>query len=169
MKRIFDQNELNRFFRYSLALTGDEQSAWDLLQTSLEKWVRLGNVEVHNPRSYFRRMLRNRFVDDSRRKKRWVEQPYEDDNSVIPISEGSLEDILSTRQEAYTVLEQLTPQDREILFLWAVEEYTAQDIAQHLATPRGTILSRIYRLRNKIRSKVKKLRFIHGKNVQDAS
>ena len=169
MKRIFDQIELNGFYRYCLALTGDEPSAWDLLQPSLEKWVRHAGIEVRNPGAYFRRMLRNQFLDDCRKKKRCVEQPYEDDNSVIPISEGSLEDIVATRQEAQAVLKQLTPQDREILFLWAVEEFTAQDIAHHLATPRGTILSRIYRLRNKIRTNIKKLRFTHGKNVQGTS
>lgn len=165
MKHIFDKKELNGFYRYCLALTGDEQEAWDLLQNGLEKWVQHADQEVRQPEAYFKRMLRNRFIDDYRRAGRRPEQSYDDD-AVVSMNARSLDDIIATRQEADAVLHHLAPEDREILYLWAVEEYTAQDIADHLEIPRGTILSRLYRLRNKIRTRVKRLRVQHGKKIQ---
>ena len=167
MKRVFSKKELNGFYRYCVALTGDEQEAWDLLQNGLEKWVRHVDQEVRQPKAYFRRMLRNRFIDDCRRAGRRAEQAYDDDSAVVSIGAKSLDDIIATRQEADAILHQLVPDDRELLYLWAVEEYTAQDIADQLEVPRGTILSRLYRLRNKIRAQVKRLRFDHGNKIQD--
>ena len=166
MKRVFDKEELNGFYRYCVALTGDEQEAWDLLQNCLEKWVRHSDRKVRQPEAYFKRMLRNRFIDDCRRAGRRAEQSYDDDDAVVSMNTKPLDDIIATRQEAVTILNDLVTEEREILFLWAVEEYTAQDIADHLDVPRGTILSRLYRLRNKVRTRVKKLRFHHGKKVQ---
>ena len=41
--------------------------------------------------------------------------------------------------------------DREILYLWAVEEYSAAEIGHVLDVPRNTILSRVHRLRARLR------------------
>ena len=46
----------------------------------------------------------------------------------------------------------LEPLERELLFFWAVEGCTAQEIADRTDSPRGTVLSRIHRLRQKILS-----------------
>ena len=39
--------------------------------------------------------------------------------------------------------------EREILYYWAIEGMTAQEISRQIDTPRGTVLSRLYRLRKK--------------------
>jgi len=44
----------------------------------------------------------------------------------------------------------LNPVEREILHLWAVEGMTTAQIAEQLDTPRGTVLSRIYRMRQRL-------------------
>ena len=45
----------------------------------------------------------------------------------------------------------LRPAEREVLFLADVEEYTAQEIADLMGHPRGTILSLIHRTHRKLR------------------
>lgn len=67
---MFSDEELNRFYRYCIALTGNEENAFDLLQDSLEKFVRRGNLGIENEGGYFFRMIRNRFIDELRRQQR---------------------------------------------------------------------------------------------------
>lgn len=63
----------------------------------------------------------------------------------------SLEDMVIDEAELDQLWAQLEPLEREILLLWAVEEYTPSEIALQLAMPRGTILSRIHCLRQRLR------------------
>jgi len=44
----------------------------------------------------------------------------------------------------------LIPSPRELLYLWAVEEYTSKELADLFNVPPGTILSRLHRLKIKI-------------------
>ncbi len=147
---MFSDEELHRFYRYCIALTGNEENAFDLLQDSLEKFVRRGSESIENKRGYFFRMIRNQFIDDLRRKRNQAEELYEEDK-VIQLDSQSLEDIVMDRQQAERIMEMLNDQDRELLFLWAVEGLTIQEIADHLEIPKGTLLARIHRFRIKIK------------------
>ncbi|MBI4237552.1 MAG: sigma-70 family RNA polymerase sigma factor [Deltaproteobacteria bacterium] len=147
---MFSDEELNRFYRYCIALTGNEADAFDLLQDSLEKFVRRGNRGIENQGGYFFRMIRNQFIDDLRRKRNHDEELYEEDK-VIQLDSQSLEDIVMDREQVERVMETLNDQDRELIFLWAVEGFTIQEIADHWEIPKGTLLARIHRLRVKIR------------------
>ncbi len=49
------------------------------------------------------------------------------------------------------VLDNLEPLERKILFYWAVEGYTTQQIADMLEMPKGTVLSKIHRMRLRIK------------------
>lgn len=146
---MFSDEELNRFYRYCIALTGNEENAFDLLQDSLEKFVRRGNQGIENQGGYFFRMIRNQFIDDLRRKRGPAEEFYEEDK-VIQIDSQSLEDIAMDREQATQIMGMLNDQDRELLFLWAVEGFTIQEIADHLEIPKGTLLARIHRFRIRI-------------------
>ena len=59
---MFDEEELNRFYRYCIALTGNEEDAFDLLQDSLEKFMRRGTPGLENKTEHFFRLIRNQFI-----------------------------------------------------------------------------------------------------------
>ena len=42
--------------------------------------------------------------------------------------------------------------EREVLFLSAVMEYSATEIAKELSQPRGTVLSKLFRIKKKLSS-----------------
>ena len=147
---MFNEEELNLFYRYCVALTGNEEDAFDLLQDSLEKFVRRGPSEPVNKKGYFFRMIRNQFIDDVRRRRKWQATIPDNEAKVIEIGHPSLEDIVMDREEAEKIMEMLDDRDRELLFLWAVEGLTIQEIADHLDIPKGTLLSRIHRFRARI-------------------
>lgn len=64
----FDRETLNKLYRYGLSLTQDNDAAYDLLQNSIEKFLKKDRV-ADNPAAYLRKMMRNQFIDDCRRAK----------------------------------------------------------------------------------------------------
>lgn len=151
---MFSKEELNTFFRYCIALTGDENSAGDLLQCCLEKYVRRDTSGMEDLKAYFRRMIRNQFIDDQRKSGNQHLDEFDEEYTLIQIDARSLDDIIVEREQAELILRMLTPHEREILFLWAVEGYTVQDISRELGIPKGTLLSRLHRLKLKVKDKL---------------
>ncbi len=144
---MFSKEELNQFYRYCLPLTGEEANAYDLLQDSLEKYLKKRNP-VTSSRAYFRQIIRNLFIDHYRESSK--HETIELDENIIPATDNDLENLVVNRGEVQIILKELNHEDRELLYLWAVEEYTAKELADLLKCPRGTILSRLHRLKIKI-------------------
>ena len=149
---VFTKEELNRFFQYCVALTGDETEAFDLLQDSLVKCLERGN-NARSSKAYFRKFIRNLFIDHYRRETKHT--MIEIEEKIIPVNENSLETVIANQEETRLILNDLNFKDRELLYLWAVEEYTAQELADFFDIPRGTILSRLHRLKIKIKTFLK--------------
>jgi RNA polymerase sigma-70 factor (ECF subfamily) len=147
---MFSEAELNRFYRYCIALTGDEEDAFDLLQDSLEKLITRGPGGLENIQGYFFKMIRNRFIDEARSRESRQAAITGGEAEVIEVGYQSLENIVMDREETDNIMALLDFPDRELLFLWAVAGFTVQEIAEHSGIPKGTLLSRIHRLRHKI-------------------
>ena len=58
----------------------------------------------------------------------------------------------SDRERVAWALSLLRPDEREVLFLAAVEGYTAQEIGEMTERPRGTVLSLLHRARQRVRN-----------------
>ncbi|MBS3800090.1 MAG: RNA polymerase sigma factor [Thioalkalivibrio sp.] len=150
---MFGTEALNRLYRYAFTLTAHEADAYDLLQDGLERYLRSGHQDVTYPEAFARRIIRNRFIDNHRQQCARQESALrEDSGDLTEIGIGNLETIMIARDELETIWRKLEMIDREILFLWALEGQTAREIAAELQVPRGTILSRIHRLRARFAS-----------------
>ena len=148
--KLFDKEVLQKLFRYACTLCINQDDAYDLLQYALEKY--LHNKFASKQKSevaYVRTIMRNKFIDEYRRSKRFPEESYDDENTVA-IDVASLEETVITQVYLEAVWEKFDPFEREILYYWAVEEMTTLEISAQLDVPRGTVLSRIHRLRKKI-------------------
>ena len=138
---------LNRGYRYALALTHEPQSAQDLVQ---DAWIRVLQARGPWRLGYFFRAIRTRWIDLVRQGAR---RP-EDSLSDVEALEGGLPDvegIVMNRGEIAAALGGLRPVEREVLFLHAVEEYTAGEIGEILGCPRNTVLSHLHRARARLR------------------
>ncbi len=152
---IFDREVLQKLYRYACTLCTNKDDAYDLLQYALEKYLHeQSDNKKGSEISYVRTIIRNRFIDGYRRKKRFPEESY-DDESTVAIDVTSLEDTVLAQVELEIMWQKFDPFEREILYYWAVEEMTAQEISEQINKPRGTVLSRIYRLRKKIKTATK--------------
>lgn len=146
---IFDRTVLQKLYRYGCSLCINTDDACDLLQYALEKYLQNRNNRNHGGDiAYVRTIMRNRFIDDYRKTNRFPQESY-DDSSPIAIDNTSLEDIVIAQGDLERVWNKLDPFEREIMYYWAIEEMTAQEIARQIDVPRGTVLSRIYRIRKK--------------------
>ena len=148
---MFDREALNRLYRYAYSLALHEQDAYDLLQDALERYLRSTRGGVSAPEAFLRRIIRNRFIDGLRRQAARPEDPVADPaTAVSDFGTATLETMVMAKEELEQVWPLLDVVEREILYLWAVEGCTIRELAAELDLPRGTVLSRIHRLRNRL-------------------
>ena len=145
---FFNRVELNNLYRYGYALCANQDDAYDLLQFALEKYLLKPVVRnCASDMAYVRTTMRNRFTDVYRKSARFPEEEYDD--SLVAIDETTLEDIVIAQCDLEIMWKELNAMEREVLYYWAVEGMTAQEIAELIDAPRGTVLSRLYRIRKK--------------------
>ena len=146
---MLDEAQLQRLFRYGYALTRDRDAAYDLVQDAIETSLRKAPDNTTAAMRYLQRIMRNRFIDQYRHDHRYPTVNLDEDMPVS-IDQRVLEDIVIAEQEIEIIMSILEPLERELLYFWAAEGCTAQEIADRTDSPRGTVLSRIHRLRLKI-------------------
>ncbi|MDJ0740637.1 MAG: sigma-70 family RNA polymerase sigma factor [Gammaproteobacteria bacterium] len=150
---LFDRDALNRLFRYAYALSGNEAAAADLLQDTVERCLQRPPRPLACPEAYAHRVMRNRYIDLRRRREASPEHDAGDaDAELLAIDTHCLEELIVSRDELQQVWSRLDAFEREILYYWAVEDMTAAQIASTLGSRRGTVLSRIHRLRARLRA-----------------
>jgi len=147
----FSPAELQQLYRYACAILGTQQDAYDLLQSGLEKYLKQ-NKEHSNPMAYMRTIIRNAHIDKVRHDALINWDDYDDEQSVsADLNWNAIEQLAIDQDEAQHYIAQMSGIEREIMFLWAVEGYSTAEVAQQLNMPKNTVLSRIYRLRQKIK------------------
>jgi RNA polymerase sigma factor (sigma-70 family) len=149
---LLSEDDLNSLYRYAMTLCHQRDNAYDLLQSALEKYLieqKCQRGAVENPMAFVRTLIRNRFIDQYRYDRRWDTQVYED-FSTYDISPVRLEQVSIDAQTLDNVWSELCPLDRDILYHWAVLGYSTDETCEQLEMPRGTLLSRIHRLRKKL-------------------
>ncbi len=134
---------LNRAYRYSLSLTNNDDDAFDLVQDTYLKLIQKNKPLVI---SFFITSLRNKYIDNIRKEK--TKNNYSK-NTRLDLGYSPN---FTTEPYLEKLLLELKTRDREIIFLAVVEEYTAQEIADLINIPRGTILSILARTKEKLSS-----------------
>lgn len=99
---------------------------------------------------YLLAAIRNRFIDILRRKKRVDFRRLGDGETPPALTLLGEPDETVDPERMQRALGELSPYEREVLFLAYVVEYTAQEIADLMACPRGTVLSLMHRTRKKM-------------------
>jgi RNA polymerase sigma-70 factor (ECF subfamily) len=140
-----------RLRRYARALAGNRDDADDLVQDTLERaWARASLWRgVADMRAWLFSIMHNLHVDALRRG-RLATVPADDDTP-----EGGLAPTQGERlavRDLQAALDRLPPEQREIVLLVAREEMTYADIANTLGLPIGTVMSRLARGRERLRT-----------------
>ncbi len=139
-----------RLRRYARALTGDtspdaDDLVQDLLERALSRWIlwRPGNL-----RAWLFTIMHNIFVNQLRAA---APLDYRPDELVPELSvRPDQEDGLGLR-DLDKALQQLSVDQRETLLLVTLEELSYDEAAKVLGVPIGTVMSRLYRARERLR------------------
>jgi RNA polymerase sigma-70 factor (ECF subfamily) len=145
------ENLLDRGFRYGVALTHDEMQAEDLVQ---EACLRMVKKQQPWESGYFFAIIRNRFIELYRHRKKFPSISFEEVNGKEVPDEKLLrdaEELTANTESLEKALTNLTAGEREILFLFVIEGYTAKEISKMIDRPRNSVLSIVYRSRMKLR------------------
>lgn len=146
------QDQVRGMRRYALALTGNPVDADDLVQESLQRVLavmRQGRV-VQNLRAYLFSVLHNTWMDHCTRHA--TSLPH------LPLEDGAMELPTPANQHSHAewralvlALDQLPPEQREVLLLVGLEGFSYQEASTALAIPLGTVMSRLSRGREALR------------------
>ena len=138
--------------RYAYALLRNHAAADDLVQDTLERalsrWTsRRADGEL---RTWLFAILRNLHIDAYRqawRRGAEVEIDEDDHRETAPRQETALE-----ARDVLAALEQLPEEQKSLLLLIGVEDFSYEEAARVVGVPIGTVMSRLSRARQRLRS-----------------
>lgn len=141
--------EIPRLRRYARALTGDPTRADDLVQDTLERALAKSRLwRPGNLRAWLLTMMHNVFVNQYHASGA-LEFRAPEDLPELPVR-GQQSDGIEVR-ELQHALQRLSPEQREVLLLVALEDLSYEEAARVLGTPVGTVMSRLSRARDRLR------------------
>jgi len=148
--QCISDDQLQRAYRYAISLANDHDIAMDIVHTAYIRMLECDTASIENVQGYFFRCIRNIFIDKKRFDCRWLVLSDDSDDNGIDISTETLESTFIDKNLLEQIWKNLTVLERELLYLWAIEGYTIDEISHLTDTPRGTLLSRVHRIRKKV-------------------
>ena len=170
MKNQFNEIALSHFnalYGFALSITGGSQDAEDLVQeTYLRAYRKFDQFEFGTScKAWLFRIMRNIAIDQIRKKDPLLAYGNETCNDDLACIDAKAEDLPCTI-DIKSAFKKLPSKYQLIVLLKDIEGFTYQEIAKILNFPIGTVMSRLYRGRQALKSilSIKKPRKI-GKNV----
>jgi len=142
--------ELPRLRRYARAMLGDRAAADDLVQDTLERaWRQIAQWQAGRElRPWLFGIMHNLRVDQLRRGR--LATAELDDSAEAVATRPTQSDHLEV-MDLEAALRQLPEEQRAVLLLVGVEAMSYAEIAEALAIPLGTVMSRLARGRERLR------------------
>lgn len=139
--------------RFSISLTGSSDIADDLVQAACER--ALSHQESFDPLTRFDawifRIIRNLWIDQVRRTKTaGPREEIADHQDALGL--GGENDALTRMElrEVLAAMRSISNDQREVLILVCVEDFSYRDAAELLDLPIGTVMSRLARARRNL-------------------
>lgn len=145
------EQHIPRLRRYARALTGERSAADDLVQDTLERalsrfhlWRRGSDL-----RAWLFTIMHNIYVNQARSRVRHQHEALDND-SAAEAAQAREPDWLELR-DLDDALARLPHEQRAVLLLVGLEEFTYEEAARVLDIPIGTVMSRLSRGRERLR------------------
>lgn len=135
-------------YRVAYRMTGNHESANDLVQeTFLGAWRNIQQLsDLNKVRGWLFGILRNQYSKHLARQRR---SPTSVNDLLEQIPAAEINSVL--RDEIQEALEKLDDDQKVPILLVSMEGWSVDEAAEFLAIPRGTVLSRLHRGREKLR------------------
>ena len=140
--------------RFALSMCRSDATAQDLVQQTFLQWARKGHTlrDAAKVKTWLFTTIYREWLSIARREKKHEQVEFEPDlhGASQPHDEGE-----NPRVDSATLqiaLEQLDPNYRAPLVLFYLKELSYRDIAETLGLPIGTVMSRLSRAKDRLRS-----------------
>jgi RNA polymerase sigma-70 factor (ECF subfamily) len=145
------EQHIPRLRRYARALTGDRNAADDLVQDTLERALSRFHLwrEGSDLRAWLFTIMHNIYVNQVRSRIRRQHEALE----AEPAAEAARApepDWLEVR-DLEAALARLPEEQRAVVLLVGLEQFTYEETARVLGVPTGTVMSRLSRARERLR------------------
>src|SRR5271165_5221665 len=155
-------------YNFAYRLTGNEADARDLTQEAFIRVFRAWRSFQPGTSflSWIYRIVTNLYRDELRRRKgRFIEQIPEDNapqefGGQRPLAVTPIDDYVERQlgEPLSKALAQLSPEQRQVVILADIEEYSYQEIAEIMGCSIGTVRSRLHRARALLRRLIERAR-----------
>lgn len=155
-------------YNFAYRLTRNEQDARDLTQEAFIRVMRAWHSFVPGTSfiSWIYRIVTNLHRDELRRRKGRYEEEIPEDNAPQefggerPLAEEPIERYVEEQlsEPVARALDALSPDQRNVLVLADIEDYSYQEIAEIVGCSIGTVRSRLHRARHQLRAHVERIR-----------
>ncbi|HZB76515.1 MAG TPA: RNA polymerase sigma factor [Solirubrobacteraceae bacterium] len=141
---------LPRLTRIATRMTGSREAGEDLVQDTLERILRSPRRLAGDEFRYLVRSLRNNHVDRIRAEARRVKTASMDETleAVLPAPDHT--EVRTEAREVLAAVAALPEAYRNVVVAVDVAGYSYQEAADALGVPIGTVMSRLYRGRQRV-------------------
>jgi RNA polymerase sigma-70 factor, ECF subfamily len=138
---------MNDLFRSAYRILGDREEAEDIVQeTYMQAWKSFHRFEAGtNCKAWMFKILFHVIAHHRRRwfNWKWLKESTETLESTLPYEAPVSQDV--NDEDVLKALEKIPTHYREVVLLCDVQEFSYKEIAEILAVPIGTVMSRINR------------------------
>jgi RNA polymerase sigma-70 factor (ECF subfamily) len=139
-----------RLRRYARALAGDQHAADDLVQDTVERAINKRHLwrPGSDLRAWLFAIMHNVFINQLRARQAHPEAAIDENElPVVPSVQGARLEI----RDLESALALLPTEQREIVLLVGLEQLSYAEVAKALDIPIGTVMSRLFRGRERLR------------------
>lgn len=139
-------------YRFALSLAHNEDDAQDLTQTTFLKWAKKGNTlrERSKAKTWLFSVLYREFLDQARRAKKFTQTELVDEK--LPAANSPSAERQIDAATAVAALKKIDKRFQAPLMLFYMENHSYQEIAEILDIPIGTVMSRLRRGKDRLRT-----------------
>jgi RNA polymerase sigma-70 factor, ECF subfamily len=147
-----DENA-DAMFRVAYRLTGERDWATELVQeTYLQAWQGLESLrEPSRLQSWMFGILHRQYLKQLRRKTRLKFSTFDEGNTAEVVTGDAESVVLDRRERVQQAIQQLSDDHRLPILLVSMEGVSVEQAAEILEWPRGTVLSRLHRGRQRLK------------------
>jgi RNA polymerase sigma-70 factor (ECF subfamily) len=148
-RRFYDRTARG-LWSYLSRITGDRQLAEDLMQEAYYKFLRAARVyenETHRRNSLFQ--IATNLARDAHRRHTPMQLPEDADHPALT-AKGDVAAAAERRTDLARAMAQLTPREREMLWLAHAQGESHRDIAETLGLKAASIRLMLFRARRKL-------------------
>ena len=167
-QRAFLESAIEQYgkatYNFAFRLTHNEADARDLTQDAFIRVYRAWRSFVPGTSflSWIYRIVTNLYRDELRRRKGRYQEEIPEDNAPQqfggerPLAVSPIEDYVESQfsETMSKALDALSPDQRQVIVLADIEEYSYQEIAEIVGCSIGTVRSRLHRARHQLRKLV---------------